>query len=127
MSERSEALKASHVRRMAEWFEGRRWRVCSELNTDQQDILVKNGEFWVKDGKVFRSPLGNKGKHGYILQEVDEAGNDIWSAELDPAPVRAPFGWVTIRNASEMFPGSIIEVPPRPYGRRGGVSAELEK
>jgi hypothetical protein len=101
---------------MAEWFGTRRWRVCSELNSATDDLVVESGEFWVAAGKVFRTPFGNKGTHGYILQEVDpDTGADVWD---EGKPSRAPFGWVTIRNAAEMFPGSIAEVPPRPYGRR---------
>jgi hypothetical protein len=106
---------------MVEWFGLRRWRVCTELTYDTADISVKQGEFWILNGKVFRTPFGNKGTHGYILQEVDQkTGADIWRGN-DPS--RVSFGWITIRNAAEMFPRSIVEVPQRPYGQRGGVAA----
>jgi hypothetical protein len=107
---------------MAEWFGTRRWRVCSELTFETDDLDVRAGEFWVKGGKVFRTPFGNKGTHGYILQEVNPAtGEDVWDKEKK-VPSRASFGWVTINSAAEMFPGS-IEVPPRPYGQPGGLAA----
>lgn len=124
---RSAAVHAAHSRRMAEWFEGRRWRVCTELSYDHADVKVVKGEFWVARGKVFRTPFGNKGSHGYILQEVNpDTGLDVWDgAKVEPS--RAPFGWVTIKNAAEMFPGCIAEVPPRPYGRRGGLTAPPAK
>ena len=131
-SSRSGSLRESRQKRMAEWFQGRRWRVCTELSSEQTDVVIRKGEFWVTGGKVFRTPLGNKGTHGYILQEISvKTGQDVWKStgpgENDVAPSRVPFGWVTIRNASEMFPGSITEVPPRPYGQRGGVAAALAK
>jgi hypothetical protein len=108
---------------MAEWFKDRRWRVCTELGFEHDDMVVRNGELWVKNGKVFKTPFGNKGTHGYILQEVNpDTGLDVWD-DKKHEPSRAPFGWVTIKHADEMFPGSIVEVPPRPYGKRGGVSA----
>lgn len=116
---RSTALKAARDKRMAEWFGERRWRVCSELSFENDDLRVESGEFWVKGGKVFRTPFGNKGSHGYILQEVNpDTGMDVWDGDKQ---VRASFGWVTIRNAAEMFPGSIAEVPERPYGKRVGA------
>jgi hypothetical protein len=124
-SARSTALRAARMARMSEWFDGRRWRVCTELTYDTPEVTVRQGEFWVKDGKVFRTPFGNKGTHGYVLQEVEpETGADIWR---DDEPSRASFGWIMISHAAEMFPGSIVLVPPRSYGQRGGVGAALEK
>lgn len=119
MSEdRSAALKAARGRRMAGWFKDRKWRVASELTFENDDLRVEAGEFWVKGGKVFKTPFGNKGSHGYILQEVTPDGSDLWNAETHE-PSRVSFGWVTIKSASEMYPGSIAEVPPRPYGKAG--------
>jgi len=124
-SSRSIALHAARTKRMSEWFGKRRWRVCSELNYETPDVTVKNGEFWILNGKVFRTPFGNKGTHGYILQEVDlRSGADVWS---NKEPSQASFGWVTIKSASDMFPDSIVEVPSRPYGKLGGVSASIDK
>lgn len=112
-------------RRMQEWFGSRRWRLCTELTYERESISVHQGEFWILAGKVFRTPLGNKGTHGYILQEVDPAtGADMF---LESGPSRASFGWGAISKAAEMFPNSIVEVPPCPYGRRGGVFAALRK
>lgn len=120
---RSSALRAARERRMREWFGDRRWRVCTELSYAHEDVVVKAGELWIQNGKVFRTPFGNKGTHGYILQEVDpKTGTDVWKPDRS-GPVQATFGWITIKNASDMFPGSIVEVPPRPYGQRGGVAA----
>lgn len=134
LSQRGQRLREAREAKMAEWFQHRRWRVCTELTSESEDLVVRGGEFWVRNGKVFRSPFGNKGTHGYILQEIDVAsGLDRWRAVPssqggnEAEPVRAPFGWVTINHASEMFPGSIVQVPPRPYGQRGGVSASLDR
>lgn len=121
---RSAALQSARRRRMAEWFGTRKWRVRSELTFENDSLLVEAGEFWVKGGKKFRTPFGNKGSHGYILQEVNpDTGMDVWDGEK---PVRASFGWVTIKNAAEMFPGSIAEVPVRPYGRSVSDVAQRE-
>lgn len=124
---RGDALRRSREGRMAEWFKDRRWRVAIELAFETPDIVVDGGEFWTKDDKVFRTPFGNKGKHGYIMQEVNpDTGLDVWDDEKHE-PSRVTFGWVTIKHAADMFPGSIAEVPARPYGQRGGVAAALEK
>ena len=131
---RSAALRVARARRMAEWFEKRRWRVCAEMTYETEDIKVIAGEFGIKNGKVFKTPFGNKGTHGYILQEVDPAtGQDVWVVKKDAEGKatqersRASFGWVTIKSASELYPGSIAEVPPRPYGQRGGVAAQISR
>jgi len=123
-STRSDALRASREKLMAEWFGKRRWRVCTELTFENDDLDVQAGEFWVKAGKVFRTPFGNKGTHGYILQEVDRHGRDVWDKEKDVRS-RASFGWVTIKHAADMFPQSVV-VPPRPYGKPGGMAAARE-
>lgn len=124
---RSSALRRSREDKMAQWFGQRRWRVAIELTFENSDIVVHEGEFWVKGGKVFRTPFGNKGTHGYIMQEVNpETGRDVWD-DKEHGPSRVSLGWVIIRNAAQMFPGSITDVPPRPYGQRGGVAAALEK
>jgi hypothetical protein len=130
---RSSALKVARQRRMHEWFGKRRWRVCTELSYEHEAIVVRDGEFWIKGGdKVFRTPFGNKGTHGYILQEVDPVtGQDVWTVregtQVKQERSRASFGWVVLKRASEMFPGSIVKLPPRPYGQRGGVASGLEK
>jgi hypothetical protein len=122
---RSTALHAARDARMAYWFCKRRWRVRTELNYETDDATVRNGEFWIHNGKVFKTPFGNKGTHGYILQEVDPAtGNDVWNGK---EPSQVSFGWVTIKSAADMFPGSIVEVPPRPYGKLGGVAGALDR
>lgn len=122
-SSRSDALRAARQRRMAEWFGKRKWRICKELTFENDDLDVQQGEFWIKGGKVFRTPFGNKGTHGYILQEVHpETGVDVWD-ENQRAPSRASFGWVIISRASGVYPGCIDEVPPRPYGSPGGLAS----
>jgi hypothetical protein len=126
-SARSQALREARMARMTEWFGKRSWRVCTELTSDTTEITVRKGEFWIKGGKVFKTPFGNRGTHGYILQEVDrKTGADVWK-KGGKEPSRASFGWITISHAADMFPGSIVEVPPRPYGQRGGVASALER
>jgi hypothetical protein len=111
--------RAVRATKMAEWFQARRRRVCTELTDENAEITVRQGEFWVKDGNVFKTPFGNKATHGYVLQEVDP------KTGADKGTTRASFGWPVISHADEQFPGSITEVPPRPYGRRGGVAGAL--
>lgn len=110
-SSRGDALRRSREQKMSAWFGGRRWRLAKETSLENDDVLIREGEFWTKDGKVFRTPFGHKGQHGYILQEITQDG------EVIPGS-RATFGWITLANASEMFPGSVAEVPPRPYGKK---------
>jgi hypothetical protein len=97
--------------RMAEWFEGRRWRVVKisglatipqkavEGEEDAADILVrfKGGKFTVNPPGAFKSPLsGNPGLHGVLLQEVDAEGNDIPGAQY-------PFGEAAVKDARRDF------------------------
>src|SRR6266849_3979192 len=101
-SVRGAALQAALEKRMTAWFGSRRWLVCSELSYMIDDVTVKRGEFLILNDKVFRTPFGNKGKHGYILQEVEpDTGADVWHGN---EPSRASFGWVIIRNAKDKFP-----------------------
>lgn len=115
---RSEALRRSRELKMSQWFGARRWRVATDVSSENDDVVIVQGEFWTKGGKVFQTPLGHKGRHGYILQEVTQDGVDIPNS-------RVTFGWVTLNTASEMFPGSVIDLPPRPYGRRRGNHIDL--
>lgn len=107
---RSGALRRSREQKMKQWFGARHWRVATEVSSETDDVVIAAGEFWTKGGKVFQTPLGHKGRHGYIMQEVRDG--------VDVPGSRVTFGWVTLAKAAEMFPGSIVELPPRPYGRR---------
>jgi hypothetical protein len=113
------ALRRSREQKMEQWFGGRRWRLATETSLENEDVLIRDGEFWTKDGKVFRTPFGHKGHHGYILQEITQDGADIPGS-------RATFGWITLQHASEMFPGSVAEVPPRPYGKKSPLDPVVQ-
>lgn len=117
-SSRGEALRRSRNQKMTDWFGGRRWRLATETSLENEDVLIRDGEFWMKPGRVFRTPFGHKGRHGYVLQEIDQNGADIPGS-------RVTFGWITLQNASEMFPGS-VDVPPRPYGKKSPLGDSRE-
>lgn len=90
---------------LADWFATRRWRVYAEADGDGtiaaangDDIAVhfKKGRFWVESPGAFTSPLGNAGRNGVILQEVDAAGNDIPGSQ-------AAFGSSVVARAREEY------------------------
>lgn len=111
----------AHQDAFASWFSGRRWRVATEATCvrdtpDGDRVTYEQGEFWVSEPAVYQTPLGRRGRHGFILQEVDEAGSDIPGS-------RAAFGATALRRAFDLF-GSIINMPvlrrhPVPRGLAG--------
>lgn len=104
---RAEPLREARERRFAEWFEGRRWRVRTEEQGERflegHRTVYDHGEFWIDTPGVFQTPVGHTGSHGFILQEVDAAGNDIEGSMV-------AWGIQSIRQAATQF-GAIVEVP----------------
>lgn len=80
---RSEALKAARQAAFDKWFKDRRWRIATEYDGEEHVagkpvINYVRGEFHVVPPGKFETPLKHKGRHGFILQEVDpETGADI--------------------------------------------------
>lgn len=95
------------TKRLAPWFENRRWRVETELNGTVTIGGVKftydKGAFEVEPPGVFVTPLGHRGRHGYVIIEVDADGRDI------PGTGTA-FGDATLRRASKAY-GTVTGLP----------------
>ncbi len=102
---RSVNIRATKAAKLADWFQGRQWRIMTELTGDSWGGAVKEGEFRVNPPESLKSPLGNVLRHGYLIQEVGPDGND-----LSTRP--AAFGIQVLRRATEMY-GSVVNLPPR--------------
>lgn len=113
---RIENMKRAREAQFASWFETRHWRVAEETSglrtRDGITILYDRGEFWVQHPGVFKTPLGHRGKRGFLVKETDADGKD-----LDPPSVQA-FGHLTLKTASERYqtihglPGEPRKEPP---------------
>jgi len=107
----AEALKMSRQQKFNDLFRGRRWRVQTEKSGPSVigGIRVRYdcGEFWIDPPGVFQTPLGHKGRHGFVLIEVDADGRDV-------VPLRRiALGYAAIRGAAEHF-GAIAGELPEP-------------
>lgn len=106
---RSEAAKDARDKRLRAWFGKRRWRVMTEMSGERRQRLgvaremsvvrYDQGEFWIiTRDRVFQTPFGYKGRHGFLIIEVDpETG-----ADLNPLSVAA-FGYGVLTKAQELF------------------------
>jgi hypothetical protein len=95
---RSQSLAAARQARFDKWFKDRKWRVATERTGESRDgdvvVTYDHGEFLVAEPGEFQTPLGNRGRHGFLIQEVDPAtGTDIEGS-------LAAFGLATLRNAA---------------------------
>lgn len=83
-----------------EWFGTRRWRVFTEADGPDDGsgyaIAFKKGRFRIEPPGAFTSPLGNTGRNGVMLQEVDAAGQDV------PDSLHA-FGESVVTKAREVY------------------------
>lgn len=98
----------SFSERFASWFEGRSWRVMTELSGTAEpqggiQITYDKGAFEIDPPGVYVTPLGNRGRRGYIVTEHDATGHDL------PAHAEA-FGEATLRRASLIY-GLISGLP----------------
>lgn len=110
---RSEVAKEARDRRLRGWFEKRRWRVMTEMSGERRknlpckpgepqqvaSIRYDQGEFWYTSPQgVFQTPFGYKGRHGFLIVELDpETGND-----LSPRNVVA-FGHAVLAKAQDLW------------------------
>jgi hypothetical protein len=118
-SSRSAALSRSRTERFDSWFKDRRWRVLEEMSgqreRDGSTVIYDAGEFWVSWPGIFQTPLGHRGRHGFLIREVDPQTG----ADLEPA-VDVAFGFVTLSTAVERYqavrglPSEPRKVPPSP-------------
>ena len=96
----------SFSERFATWFEGRRWRVMDELSGTVAvggiQVAYDRGAFEIAQPGVYVTPLGNRGRRGYL---VIETGADGCEALLAVA-----FGEATLRRAQRDY-GLISGLP----------------
>jgi hypothetical protein len=97
---RGDALRQRREARFDEWFKDRRWRVCAEMNGEREangsTVHYRGGFFRIDPPAVFQTPLGHKGRSGYLVQEVDKEGRDIPDS-------RHPFGRRTLEHAVSAY------------------------
>lgn len=94
---RSESLAATREAKMVELFSGKHYTVLQEVHLEK--------------GQVFQTPLGNKGRNGYVIEQVDAEGNPVLNAETG-RPVRHVVGIQTLTIAQDQF--GAVTVPPKP-------------
>lgn len=102
---RSVNIRAAKRARLEDWFQGRRWRVMTELTGNGPEGTCERGEFRLKPPATFTTPLGNTGRHGFIIQEIGPDGKDLTTRP-------AAFGLQVLRLAQERF-GSVGGLPPK--------------
>jgi len=94
-------------KRLAPWFEQRRWRVMTEKTGEVTLVGVKigfrGGEFQIDQPGVFITPMGHRGRRGFLVIETDESGKDIPGSEQ-------AFGEATLRRAAAVW-GTIAGLP----------------
>lgn len=99
---RSEALRTARQDKFDQWFRFRRWRVAAEITEireiDGDRVVYDHGEFWVDKPGVFQTPLGHKGRHGFVVCEVDA----VTGLDLQPL-VQAAFGYASLQRAQEEY------------------------
>ncbi len=114
----AELLRRAREEKFAGWFRGRYWRVCHEItgNREKDGFVVSyfRGHFQVKAPAVFQTPLGHKGRSGYLIQEINSAGSDL------PGTQPHPFGRKALEHAISLY-HSVTGLPERDP-RRHGVS-----
>ena len=71
----------SFSERFAAWFEGRRWRVMTELSgivaAGGIRVAYDRGAFEIAQPGVYVTPLGNRGRRGYLVVETGADGRDL--------------------------------------------------
>jgi len=97
----------SFSERFASWFEGRRWRVMTELSGTVAvggiQVAYDRGAFEIDSPGIFITPLGNRGRRGYLVAETGPDGCDL--------PVHAEaFGEATLRRAQRDY-GLVTGLP----------------
>jgi hypothetical protein len=95
-------IQETRDRKFAEWFANRRWRVMSEVSgerTTEAGVTIKydGGHFVVDKPGVFQTPLGHRGREGFIVREVGADGSDL------PDGQTVPFGLSVLQRAAAQF------------------------
>jgi hypothetical protein len=111
---RLQTLADSRESKFRHWFENRRWRVCHEITgtwtKDGHRISYFRGFFQMDPPGTFQTPLGHRGRKGYLIQETEPDGTDC---QTEPVA----FGRQALERAQERF-GLITGLPPRDPRRR---------
>jgi regulator of protease activity HflC (stomatin/prohibitin superfamily) len=98
---RSAALAASRQAKLDALFKDKFYTILKEVH--------------LPEGKVFQTPLGNKGSNGYALQLIDADGNPI-TESYDDQPTKFMVGATLLRLVAATY-GS-VQVPPKIRKRR---------
>jgi hypothetical protein len=111
-SSRSAALARSRTERFDSWFKDRRWRVRTEMaGTREREgatVVYDGGEFWVTPPEVFKTPLGHRGRHGFLIREVSPQTGDDLVPFTDVA-----FGHATLTDACVRY-SAVRDLPAEP-------------
>jgi hypothetical protein len=114
---RAETLARSRAEKFDSWFATRRWRVCAEVSglreRDGHKVLYHRGFFKIEPPGVFQTPLGHKGRTGYLVQEVDGEGHD----KEGTSPVA--FGRRTLEHAINSY-AAVTGLPEKDPKRAAG-------
>jgi hypothetical protein len=93
--------------RLAPWFKDRSWRVMSELNggvsMQGAHVTYDKGAFEIAPPGVYVTPLGSRGRRGYVIIEIGADSQDI------PGSARV-FGGAALRRANAAY-GTISGLP----------------
>lgn len=93
-------MSSSWDKRLAAWFEGRRWRVMTELDGTVTVGGVRftycKGAFEIEPPGVFVTPFGSRGRHGFVIIETGEDGRDIPGTGTS-------FGGAVLHRANEAY------------------------
>lgn len=96
----------SFDRRLADWFEHRRWRVMAErdgeVTTSGVRISYRAGLFEIDPPGVYATPLGARGRKGVLIERTDGQGSE--------RALQAAFGLTVLRRANAAF-GTISGLP----------------
>ena len=118
---RAEYLRSSSRQKFEQWFKDRHWRVCTEMTgnrvKDGYIVIYYKGFFQVTPPGTFQTPLGHRGRSGYLIQETDAGGTDL------PGTEPVPFGRAALLHAIEEF-GLVKDLPKRDPRRRAGTWAD---
>lgn len=111
----AEVLAEARQQKFDAWFKDRRWRVAEEFSGEREapdpirsggPVLIKityfHGQFWIDPPGRFHTPLGHAGSTGFVVAEVDAAGQDTG--------VKAAFGLTALKRAQERY-GLITGLP----------------
>ncbi len=93
-------MSTSWDTRLASWFGQRHWRVLTErtgvITIGGVRIAYSKGVFDISPPGVFTTPFGTRGRHGFVVIEVDDDGKDI------PGSGSA-FGEAVLRRANAAY------------------------